>query len=72
MRLGHSGLRESPFHIPPHADFFFGGAHRRAPAACRGARTVVLPMNTASESASGADYAKTRCQTPHRDHRAKR
>lgn len=30
MYLEHFGLRESPFRITPHADFFFGGANRRA------------------------------------------
>ncbi|MFH1815297.1 MAG: AAA family ATPase [Pseudomonadota bacterium] len=30
MYLDHFGLRESPFRITPHADFFFGGANRRA------------------------------------------
>ncbi len=30
MYLEHFGLRETPFRITPHADFFFGGANRRA------------------------------------------
>lgn len=29
MYLEHFGLREAPFRITPHADFFFGGANRR-------------------------------------------
>jgi MSHA biogenesis protein MshM len=29
MYLEHFGLRETPFRITPHADFFFGGANRR-------------------------------------------
>ncbi|HEY9192215.1 MAG TPA: AAA family ATPase, partial [Methyloversatilis sp.] len=30
MYLEHFGLREAPFRITPHADFFFGGANRSA------------------------------------------
>ena len=30
MYLDHFGLREAPFLITPHADFFFGGANRSA------------------------------------------
>jgi type II secretory pathway predicted ATPase ExeA len=30
MYLEHFGLRETPFRITPHADFFFGGANRSA------------------------------------------
>lgn len=30
MYLDHFGLRETPFRITPHADFFFGGTNRSA------------------------------------------
>ncbi len=30
MYLGHFGLREAPFRITPHTEFFFGGADRGA------------------------------------------
>ena len=31
MYLEHFGLRETPFRITPHADFFFGGAQKQQP-----------------------------------------